>query len=258
MGYGGNFETKRPSANVGDMIWNILTILILMACIGLAGLFALIYNNPYIPFNPYKPQQLPQIVIVPTFTPTSNVLPFPATWTPTATNLPTFTQIPVTPTYTVTLNSILRTPTILTTANAETPVASTTPTVAGNMPFDIRGNAVAISSTIVHPESDCNWLGVGGQVFDLQDSPAVHSIIQLGGDLNGTPFIDMFSLTGTAQQYGQAGYEFILANKPAASNNTIWLQMLDQAGLALSPRVYFETFDDCQKNLIWINFKQVR
>ena len=257
MGYGDNFETKRPSVNVGDMIWNILTLLILLACIGLAGLFALIYNNPFVPFNPFKPQQLPQIVIVPTFTTTLDVLTFPATWTPTATNLPTLTQIPVTPTFTVTLNSILRTPTVLPTLDAGTPVDSATPTVAGNMPFDIWGNAVAVSSTIVHPESDCNWLGVGGQVFDLQGSPVVGYTIQLGGDLGSSP-IDMLSLTGAALQYGQAGYEFTMANKPAASKKTVWLQMLDQAALALSPKVYFDTFDGCQKNLILINFKQVR
>jgi hypothetical protein len=257
MEYGENVETKKPSTNIGDLIWNILTLLILMVCIGLAGLFALIYNNPYVPFNPFKPQELPQIVIVPTNTPTLDTLTFPATWTPTATNLPTLKNIPVTPTFTVTLNSILTSPTVLATDNSGTPVASLTPTIAGNMPFDIWGNAVAVSSTIVHPESSCNWLGVGGQVFDLQGSPVVGYTIQLGGDINGTP-IDMLSLTGTALQYGQAGYEFTMANKPAVSVKTVWLQMLDQAALALSPRVYFDTFDDCQKNLVLINFKQVR
>jgi hypothetical protein len=252
MGYGDNFETKKPSANVGDIIWNVLTLLILLACIGLAGLFALIYSNPYVPFNPFQPQQLPQIANVPTSVPTSDVLIFPATWTPTTTTQPSATLIPFTPTFTVTLNSILRTPT-----NAETAAVSATPTLSGNMPFDIWGNAVAVSSTIVHPESGCDWLGVGGQVFDLQGSPVVGYTIQLGGDINGTP-IDMLSLTGTALQYGQAGYEFTMANKPAITKQSLWLQMLDQAALALSPKVYFDTFDGCEKNLILINFKQVR
>lgn len=251
MGYGDNSETKKPSANPGDIIWNILTLLILMTCIGVAGIFALIYNNPYVPFNPFKPQPLPQVVIFPTFTPTSDVLTFPPTWTPTPTNQPTSSAVPPSPTFTITLNSILRTPTGLTTA------AAGTPTATGNMPFNIWGNAVAVSSTIVHPEAGCNWLGVGGQVFDLQGSPVVGYTIQLGGDLNSKT-VNMLSLTGTALQYGQAGYEFTIANKPAASKKTIWLQMLDQAGLALSPQISFDTFDDCQKNLILINFKQLR
>ena len=65
MGYGDNLETKKPSTNPGDIIWNILTLLILMSCIGMVGVFALIYINPYVPFNPFKPQPLPQVVIFP-------------------------------------------------------------------------------------------------------------------------------------------------------------------------------------------------
>jgi hypothetical protein len=74
------------------------------------------------------------------------------------------------------------------------------------------------------------------------------------GDAN----VDNLVMTGLAPQYGLGGFEFTLADKPVASNGTLWIQLLDQQNLALSDRVYFDTFDDCQKNLIIIYFNQVR
>ena len=100
-------------------------------------------------------------------------------------------------------------------------------------------------------------MGVGGQALDMQDAPIVGTTIELGGWL-GTDAVDMLSLTGTALQYGPAGYEFTLSDHPIAALKTLWVQLLDQAGLPLSNRVYFTTYDDCTKNLILITFKQVR
>ena len=100
-------------------------------------------------------------------------------------------------------------------------------------------------------------MGVGGQALDMQDAPIVGTTIELGGWL-GSDSVDMLSLTGTALQYGTAGYEFTLSNQPVATQKTLWVQLLDQAGLPLSNRVFFSTYEDCQKNLILITFKQVR
>jgi hypothetical protein len=256
MGYG-NQTDARKTTNAGNIIWNLLTLLVILACVGMIGLFALIFVNPYLQINPFQPKPLPQLVIVPTSTPTVGESPFPLTWTPTATSLPTLTFTPITPTATATIFTMPGTPTPTRPQGTATRGPSPTATSTGNMPFNIWGNPVAVSSTIVHPEAGCNWLGVGGQVFDLQGSPVVGYTIQLGGDLAGNP-IDLLSLTGTALQYGQAGYEFTMGSKPWTSQKTVWLQMLDQAGLPLSPRMTFDTFEDCQKNLILINFKQVR
>jgi hypothetical protein len=81
--------------------------------------------------------------------------------------------------------------------------------------------------------------------------------VQVGGYL-GAAKIDLLSLTGTALQYGQAGYEFTLAEKPIASTGKLWVQLLDQSDLPLSDKIYFDTFSACEQNLIIINFKQVR
>ncbi len=100
-------------------------------------------------------------------------------------------------------------------------------------------------------------MGVGGQVLDLQGRPLTGMTIQVGGVLENVA-VNQTSLTGLALKYGEAGYEFELAKMPTASEKTLWLRMIDQANLPLSPRIYFNTTATCDKNLVIINFKQIR
>jgi hypothetical protein len=65
-------------------------------------------------------------------------------------------------------------------------------------------------------------------------------------------------MTGLAPQYGQGGFEITLADRLIASNGTLWIQLLDQQNLPLSDRIFFDTYQDCQKNLVIIYFTQVR
>ena len=66
------------------------------------------------------------------------------------------------------------------------------------------------------------------------------------------------SLTGTALQYGQAGYEFTLADHPIKSKQSVWVMLFDQAMIPLSGKIYFDTSEDCPQNLILVNFRQIR
>jgi hypothetical protein len=101
-------------------------------------------------------------------------------------------------------------------------------------------------------------MGVGGQVVDMNGAPVTGLIIRLGGDLPGIKIPDHFiTLTGVAINYGRSGYEFKLADKPVASKKSLWLQLVNQAGGPLSDKLFFDTYDDCEKNLIIIDFKQV-
>ncbi len=103
-------------------------------------------------------------------------------------------------------------------------------------------------------------MGVAGQILDLSRAPITQGMtIKLGGVLPGSEInFPLFSLTGMASAYGPGGYEFTLANRPIASSNTLFVQLLDQALLPVSEEIRFETFDACDKNLILINFQQVR
>lgn len=240
-------QAKRRTSN---LIWNVLTALVLLAAILLAGVILSVFLNPYSAFNPFPPPTAPALLQLPTLTPTPLVI-FEPTWTPVPSLTPTATFTPR-PTET-----LIPTETPFPLFTPTEPATGDTP--ASSMPFVVaQGSPVAISSAAFYPELGCNWMGIAGQVLDLSGAPvATGVVIQLSGVLSGQ-FLDMTSLTGVAPQYGPAGYEFFLLDKPVTSNRTLWVQLLDQAGLPMSEKIYFETFDACEKNLIYINFRQVR
>ncbi len=238
-----------------DVVWNVLTIIVLLVMVCLVAVFAIIFTNPDSTVNPLKPLALPPTVALPTATSTEKY--FPATWTPTVTPVPSDTPTPVPPTPTVTQFVLTVPPNSLTKTAQALPSATPSPTVASNFAFAVRATPAAVASTIIHPDQGCKWLGVGGQVFDLTGASVVGIYVKLGGSLDGKSQ-DMLSLTGTAIQYGPAGYEFTLSDTPLDSKQKLWVQLFDQADLPLSDKIYFDTFKDCAKNLILINFKQVR
>ena len=244
-------DYTQPRRNVSDLVWNTLTVLVLFSvlCVGLG--FLMIFINPYSSFNPFPPSTLPPTLAFPTVTSTPRSV-LPATWTPQPTNEPTTTFTPrpsSTPIPT-------ETPFSLFTAT-NTPEVSPTPVLG--MPYDVApGSPVAISSATFHPEAGCSWMGVAGQVLDLSGAPvSTGVVIQLSG-VYGGQFVEKTSLTGIAPQYGPAGYEFFLGDTPTASNETLWVQLLDQSGAPLSSKIYFQTYEDCERNLVFLNFKQVR
>lgn len=239
-----------------DIIWNILTVLVLLAIAGMVLYFVFIYYNPTSPLNTYPPPTQAVAIVIPT-NPSATVTVVPFTRTPvriaSVTRTPTLTKTatltltpsdtPVTPTLTPTITETL-TPQITDTTRPYAP-----------FPFMMQGPpAFRPGSDFSHT---CDWMGVAGHVVDLQDRPATGITVQLVGSLNKL-YVEQTSLTGTALAYGSSGYEFTLTNTPVASMKSLSVYLLDQAGLQLSEKVTFDTFADCTKNLILINFKQVR
>jgi hypothetical protein len=241
-----------PARKLSSMIWNVLTLLVLLTVLCVIGVFLAVFVNPNSSINPFPPAVIPTGIALPSMTPTPRIV-LPATWTASPTLLPTQTFTPA-PTNTP--------------LPSETPFSLFTPTAtftgeptvpSQGLPFvAMTGTPLGTSSLPFHPEVGCDWIGVAGQVFDLSDAPVSGQIILLGGTLDGK-VISMPSLTGMTNAYGTAGfYEFTLGEKPLASTQKLWVQMQDQAGLPMSERVYFDTYDSCDKNLIFVNFKQVR
>jgi hypothetical protein len=251
-------EAPRKKRGSPGRVWNIMSGMTLLATAILAGVFLLIYINPYVPFNPFPPPVIPALLQLPTPTKTL-MLVLPPTWTPTMTQEPTPTAT-LRPTSTLAPSptpSTLITPTpdlLATIAAGDTPVPSATP---AGMPFVIKGDQATYLANIARPEKGCEWMGVAGRVFDLRGATVQGQQILLGGSLPGTS-MPMITLTGLAQEYGPGYYEFTLTDKPLASTGKLWIQMVDQAGLAMSDKYYFNTYDDCQKNMILIDFQQVK
>jgi hypothetical protein len=124
--------------------------------------------------------------------------------------------------------------------------------------YKILAQPAAISASLFDSNrSNCDWMGVAGQVRDLRDSPVTGILVLLGGSLEWR-IQNQTTITGTARNYGPAGYEFTLADHMVETTESIWIQLVDQSYVPLSAKVYFDTFDDCQKNLVIINFKQAR
>lgn len=244
-----NSMNKSRLRSCFSVVVNIFTFFVLMAFIGVVCLFSIIFINPYSGINPFPPPTVQATAALPTATPTS-IIVLPPTWTATQTIQPTSTNTPIP------LSTQTSTPTQF--VFSPTPSATFTVPPEG-YPFQVRQGSPQAIPNIYHPELDCQWMGVGGQAVDLSGGSVTGLIIRLGGSLPGVNLPDdMISLTGVALNYGRGGYEFTLADRPIASNGTLWLQLLEQSGIPLSDKVYFDTYDSCDQNLIIIDFKQVR
>jgi hypothetical protein len=127
---------------------------------------------------------------------------------------------------------------------------------ASAYPWGMRGTPAVIAGDVIHPGEGCK-LWVAGQTYSLNGEPQTGMIVQLGGTLEREN-VYLLGLTGTVLQYGPAGYEFVLAEQAVDSKDTVWIQLYDQESKPLTGRIYFQTYADCEKNLILINFKQVR
>ena len=130
-------EHKRK-VNRKSLVWNFLTVLVLLGTCCLAYYFLSIFNNPYLtiannpklPLNPFPPATIePTITLYQTETSTPTIIPLEATWTPSKTISPvpsrtkaaSSTLVPqlITP-------SITSTPTI--TPTQPTPIVTSTQT----------------------------------------------------------------------------------------------------------------------------------
>lgn len=224
-----------------------------------AVLFAWIFFKPESHINPFPPVVIPPTVVIPTNTATPEYTSTPivtATRTKSPTLKPTSTDEPIVETPSdqeATEFFILPSPT----EDLGT-VYPTPKTTNSAYSFVVQpGSPAYVSSVIMRPDDECNWMGVGGQVVDMQGAPIVGLRVQLYGSLHGK-IKAITSLTGTVDRYGAAGYEITISDFPTASNHTLWVQLFNQSGGALSDKVYIDTFTGCEKNLTIIHFKQIK
>jgi hypothetical protein len=235
-----DFDKPRPKPAPTIQVWDILSIgvLLITLCIGLY--YLLVFMNPNIAANPFAPSKL-DLFPTPTITPIS----MPATWTPSATPYipPTDTPLPTfTPVATNTPFSLV--------PPTQTPKPSATP----KAPYSAK--VEYISSGKYRPEFGCNWLGVAGIVLDKNNAHHIYVQVLLIGTLDGQP-INNITVSGTAPQYyGASGFEFQLGSTPLDSTKTLYLQLRDQGGMPLSENVYINTYASCDKNMVFVTFRE--
>ncbi|NTV38117.1 MAG: hypothetical protein HGA82_02890, partial [Anaerolineales bacterium] len=186
--------TPEKKVNRKPLIWNILTIVVLLGVCCLLVFFLNTFINPYNSYNPFPPEPLPTRYV--TDTPTSTIIPLPPTWTSTPTIKPSATRTRA-PTWTLL-------PGMITPSATETPTATATqgtPTVT-NTPMPAVAEIKHEASTTTHPDLACNWMGVGGKVVKADGESLPFQTIQLGGTLDGQTIGNRTAVSGSATAYG--------------------------------------------------------
>lgn len=247
------------------VIFNLLAaFFLLLSCLSL-GATAVLFADPQLnPIAELRPAteladlSEPTLALLPfqtaTYTPVFPTLPpeWTATHTPTVTNTPlasntpteTPTRTPIPPTRTFT-----PTPTLTRTPTPTGPTATFTNTKS-QFRFTLQPGSPAAVPNIAN-SNGCNWFGVSGRVFDLQNRDVVGLSVRVEG---GGLVVE--ALTGSQPKYGPSGWEVPLGNAPQATTNTYRVQLRESTGQALSEVVVLQTFNDCNRNQIIINFVQ--
>jgi hypothetical protein len=101
----------------------------------------------------------------------------------------------------------------------------------------------------------CDWMGVGGQVFDAKGNPIQALLLHVSGSIGGQP-VDLLGITGGAIAYGPGGYEITIARSVIESKGSLWIEVWDLNDKVLSDPIPINTFADCSRNLVLINFVQ--
>jgi len=127
---------------------------------------------------------------------------------------------------------------------------------AVDFPYRLQEVSPVYTSNFAHPEAGCAWLGMAGQVFDAQAVPAQGLVMVVEGYLQESA-VDAVALTGTSKDYGPGGFEIVLADLPVDSTKALTVSLFDLQGNPLAPRIALDTYADCSKNLILINFQEV-
>lgn len=220
-------------------IWDMLSILGILATLCIGAYFAAVFVSPNASYNLLNPvrNQPP--------TPTITQIQPPATWTPTPLGPTETATLTLVPTFTLEPS-----PTVV---SLITPSATPTATKTPKAPFS--ATVTYIDSTIIHPEAACNWQGVAGTIIDANNADMLGIAVRLTGFYNGKSKNEL-TVSGIAPAYGKSGFELFLSAVPIESDNLLTIQILDQAGLPLSDNIPIKTYADCTKNMVLVKFKK--
>lgn len=107
-----------------------------------------------------------------------------------------------------------------------------------------------------HPELGCNWMAVIGQVFVAEDRTVVGLVVEVTGILDGLEFTRL-GLTGNAVAIGPGGFEVRLADYPIISEGKVQVNLLDLTGNQVADPVFINTYTDCKRQLIVVNYAKI-
>jgi hypothetical protein len=201
-------------------VWNFLSIVFLLAIVGLGGWFGFLFINRE-EVDVQKQANITQPIIISTH----NLIKS-----------------------TTTIERDFTSPQISTPFIAEP---------ATNLMFGLQAEPQYISADLFRKGRGCNWMGIAGQVFDLKGIPIPGITVQVSGPIYDNN-IKLLSMTGAAPWYGIGGFEVFLGEKPTDTSDQFQVRLVDKNGNGLSPLIKFDTRSDCEHNLVVINFQKIQ
>ena len=121
-------------------------------------------------------------------------------------------------------------------------------------PFAPYGQ-VQYSRNITYPEQGCFWMGVVGQVFGIDGQPLEKYVLLVEGLVKDKPYYGL-GLTGTTDAYGRHSYEVLIDYMPVNTTQSLSILLYDLDGVQLTNAMRFNTYADCTRNVIRIDFIQ--
>lgn len=259
----------KPSPQRGrTLVFDLITLTMVIASVILLGGTFLIISNPNVSFNPFPVATLPEVILFPsatftatatvTFTPSITPTPTDLPPSPTPSNTPTATMTPsATPTVTLTPTSVLpNLPTSTPAPPTSIPIQITappdgpvpiTPDAAATYPFSA---AEPLYQPNLNP-SGCEWLSIAGSVTGLMGEPLLNLTVEVASD----QFSEV-RFTGTALEFGQSGFEVNVGNRPRQDVFTV--RILDISGEQISETAFVNTENSCDSNVAIVRFVQNR
>ncbi len=269
-----DFEDESSTASSGGPNWtSILTIVFLVGAVAVVALlvFMVISPNNFIAetlglsFGGPTPTLLATAAPPPTLTPT----PIPTDTPDAVASLPpTHTPIPLQETPTPVPINTLRptlTPSVTPTFPPPTPTKTPTPTPTDTPTPGPSPTATSTRSPfpftkdLVSPQylqnyanaAGCNWMGIAGEVFDLDGNPVPYGQYRVHIWDSG---VDQSVPVGDAPAYGPSGYELFLFDAPRVQDHNIQLETNN--GTAVSQVYRVQTRASCNQNLVYFVFVQ--
>jgi len=253
--------------NVLTAMFLFLAILAIVAMVGLFFIPDLLTSGPLSGlFSPRENTGPPTptvavVAVVPSRTPTPTPNQLVATWTPVS-QLPTSTSGPTnTPRPTLTPSLVPTFPT-KTPTPTQTPTPTNTPTetpigptptsspTRSAFPFTKTNNSPFYLQNYAN-SAGCNWLGIAGEVLDLNRnpvSPGQYRVHVWGDGVDQRPDV------GGAPAYSPSGWEQFVSNTPIIRNYNVQLEINN--GTAISEVYSVQTRASCNQNLVRLDFVQ--
>lgn len=276
--YDYEYEDENSGFSLGSVLFNVVTIFLIVAACGIAALVIYILATPdnfltdFLGTAKDPTPTLASVAVVPTVTPVANKEPDepnePAEPTSAREVPPTNTPLPPLetrqdisintprPTLTPTIGAALPT-------NTSTPTSTPTPTdtaTPGPSPTVTNTRSpFPFTKDLTSPQflqnyannAGCDWMGIAGIVLDVNGNPVAHGEYVVHVWDSG---IDVRVVVGDATAYGPSGYEQFLYNEPRFQENNVQLETRN--GTAVSQVYRLQTRTSCNENLIRFDFIQ--